>query len=101
MSTRQKAIFFWGGLLFSLALAVFISPFASSFPDGLEKVAESHGFPGKGDLVVWQHAVFPDYEYSGASNPFFNALAAGGLGTVAAALLAWGLGRLITLRKKQ
>ena len=32
------------GLLVALALATFASPFASSKPDGLEKVAEDKGF---------------------------------------------------------
>jgi len=32
------------GLLIALALAIFLSPFASSHPDGLERVAEDKGF---------------------------------------------------------
>jgi hypothetical protein len=34
-------------LLVALILGVFVSPYASSRPDGLERVATDHGFVGK------------------------------------------------------
>jgi cobalt/nickel transport protein len=37
---NQLRGFLWIGLGVSLLLALFLSPFASSSPDGLEKVAE-------------------------------------------------------------
>ena len=36
--------FILGGIALSLALAIFLSPFASPHPDGLERVAEDKGF---------------------------------------------------------
>ena len=36
-------------LFVTLIIAVALSPFASSFPDGLEKVAEQKGFIEKGE----------------------------------------------------
>jgi cobalt/nickel transport protein len=37
-------IFLVGGLLVAIGLAMLVSGFASSSPDGLNKVAEDHGF---------------------------------------------------------
>jgi len=41
---RRVAVFVAVGLLFALGLAFFVSPYASSKPDGLNKVAAEHGF---------------------------------------------------------
>ena len=41
---RRAAVFVAVGLLFALGLAFFVSPYASSKPDGLNKVAAEHGF---------------------------------------------------------
>jgi hypothetical protein len=41
---RSTAFFVIGGLLVALGLAVFLSPLASSSPDGLERVARDQGF---------------------------------------------------------
>lgn len=43
MKTNLK-LFLAAGLLLGLALALLVSPFASSEPDGLQKVAEDEGF---------------------------------------------------------
>ena len=42
--SRRTGLFVLGGLLVALALAFFVSPEASSSPDGLEKVAIDEGF---------------------------------------------------------
>ena len=36
------------GLVAAAGLALFLSPFASKLPDGLDRVAETHGFAGGG-----------------------------------------------------
>ncbi len=48
MDAKRKALWLFvvGGLLVALALAFFVSPYASSSPDGLNKVAEDKGFDG-------------------------------------------------------
>ncbi len=61
------------GLILSLGLALFVSPFASAWPDGLEKVAE-----------------MPAVGSAGAATAL-----AGSAGTVVAFLLAWILGRVL------
>jgi len=97
---NKSKIFLWIALFFSLAIAVFVSPFASSSPDGLEKVAETQGFLEKGETVAWRFPVFPDYEWKTAGNPFVNAAVAGGSGTLLAGLTAWLLGKFLSKRKR-
>ena len=41
---RDVGVFAVGALLLSLALALFVSPWADGDPDGLDKVAEQEGF---------------------------------------------------------
>jgi hypothetical protein len=43
---RTSAGFVAVGLVVAVALALFASPYASSKPDGLNRVAEQHGFAG-------------------------------------------------------
>lgn len=40
----SQRVFLGGGVLVALGLAAGLSPFASGSPDGLNKVAEDHGF---------------------------------------------------------
>ncbi|HKE76264.1 MAG TPA: PDGLE domain-containing protein [Acidimicrobiales bacterium] len=47
MARRRLAVFVAAGLLVALALAFFVSPEASSKPDGLNKVAIDQGFADK------------------------------------------------------
>ena len=48
------------GLSAALLLALVLSPFASSSPDGLEKVAERQGFLAKGEGEPALKAPVPD-----------------------------------------
>lgn len=56
----------------SLVIAGFISWFASPSPDGLEKVAETHGFIGKVMEPVYK--LFPDYTIPGIKGFWSNFL---------------------------
>jgi cobalt/nickel transport protein len=84
------------GLGICLLLALFLSPFASSSPDGLEKVAETKRFASKGEKwKFWKHAPLPDYEISWIKNKNVSTAISGLIGTLAIFLLALGIGRLI------
>jgi PDGLE domain-containing protein len=72
--------------LVSLAMAFFISPFASSNLDGLEKVAEKLGFIDRGEESVWETSPMPDYTAYGDSR--LSGMLAGIIGT----LILFGLG---------
>ncbi len=53
------------GIVVSLTAAIFISPFASAFPDGLEKAAEGFGFINKAETVVDKSFfIIPDYSFA-------------------------------------
>jgi len=84
------------GLGICLLMALFISPFASSNPDGLEKVAETKGFTTKGEgWRFWKHAPIPDYEVPWIKNKDVSTAISGLVGTLAIFLLALGIGKLI------
>ncbi|MHB1043619.1 MAG: PDGLE domain-containing protein [Eubacteriales bacterium] len=87
-------------LLAALAVAVFISPFASSFPDGLERVAEDLGFIQKGEEQVLKSPV-PDYAFPGIKNEGLSTALAGAAGTLLAFGAMYALGRSVARRKNQ
>ncbi len=116
MKARNKSIlaFTLAGLALAVALALIVSPWASSSPDGLEKVAEDKGFLEKAEETdpAWEGAPIPDYAFPGftqeavdeetgevVEEPTRLATALAGLvGTVGIFLLAWGLA--LALKKK-
>jgi cobalt/nickel transport protein len=104
MEARKKSIyiFIFAGLALALALALIVSPWASSSPDGLEKVAEDKGFLEKAEETepVWGSSPVPDYAMPGLedSHPALATALAGLAGTVAIFLIAWGLA--LVLKKK-
>jgi len=69
-------------LLVCLVIAGFFSLFASPDPDGLEKVAEDHGFieAGEGHEVI--KSPMPDYAVPGIENEALSGSLAGIAGTV-------------------
>ena len=93
---RRLTGFVFIGLGICLLLALFLSPFASSKPDGLEKVAETHEFAGKGEgPKLWDRAPFRDYSFPGIKNEKVSTALAGFLGTLSIFFLVIGLGKLI------
>lgn len=68
-------------LLAAMVVAVFLSPFASSSPDGLERVAEDLGFIEKGEQNVITSPI-PDYVLPGIENEKLATSLAGAVGTL-------------------
>jgi hypothetical protein len=88
-----------------LALAVAVglgsaaSPYASSSPDGLEKVAAEKQFLTDGKLhAVQEDAPIPDYAFPGIDNPRVATGVAGFVGTLA--VFGIGLGLAYALRRR-
>ena len=86
-----------------ILLAAFISPWASSSPDGLEKVAEEKGFSDKAETgkPAWEHSPMKDYAMPGIKSEKTSTGISGLVGVVitvvvmlAVAMLVVGLGRL-------
>ncbi|GAC1471921.1 MAG: hypothetical protein NVSMB9_18570 [Isosphaeraceae bacterium] len=81
-----------GGLVIALAVGVFVAPYASEHPDGLEFVGEKIGFL-KGEAPAILRVPIPDYEFPGLANVSLKAAtaAAGLVGT----LVVFGSGLLV------
>ena len=85
------------GIVICLALAALASPFASTSPDGLEKVAEEHGIAPSAPL--WTRAPIPDYAMPNVSHPGIATGTAGVIGTLVVLALGIGLARLLARRR--
>ncbi len=85
------------GLLVALGLAVFVTPLASSLPDGLETVATRLGFEHRAAPPLVS-APAADYRISAVKSPAATTAAAGVIGTLAAFGLALLLGRTLAAR---
>ena len=83
-------------LIASLLLAA-LSPLASSSPDGLEKVAENHGFLGQVHSAPFQ--IIADYVFPGIKNEALSTILAGLLGTALIFGVVYGLAWLIKRRR--
>jgi cobalt/nickel transport protein len=60
--TKSFKPFLVAGILVALGLAVFASPFASTSPDGLNRVAEDQGFSGAADRHAFDSGPVAGYE---------------------------------------
>jgi cobalt/nickel transport system permease protein len=85
-----------GGLAVALAIAVFVAPFASDSPDGLEFVGEKLGFSSEASPAPSIPAPIPDYQLPGLKHVKMATAAAGLLGTLAVFGVAWGMARVLT-----
>ena len=96
------AVVLVAGVVLSLALAVFVSPHASSWPDGLEKVAEDIGFIDRAaERGAWESSPVPDYAVPGLGNEAMATALAGFVGTVLVLAAGWGLVRLVRRRRHE
>jgi len=76
-------------LAVAVGLATAVSPYASSSPDGLEKVAETKAFVADGKLhSIQEDAPIPDYAFPGIDNP----RVATGVAGFAGVLFVFGFG---------
>ncbi len=96
---KKTKLFMLIGLAVAILLAVVVAPFASSLPDGLEKVAEEKGLleRGKGPQS-WRFSPLPDYMVPGLGAGPLATAAAGLIGTLVVFLTGWGLAHIIRMR---
>lgn len=80
------------GLGIALGVA-FLSPLASSDPDGLERVAEDEGFVDEAKDPPYQ--VISDYLFPGIENDNVATILAGLLGVLVVAALTFGIAFLL------
>jgi hypothetical protein len=106
-STRDRknlALFVVGGLLVVLGLASFASPFASSSPDGLEKVSIDEGFSGAAEDHTLGDGPLADYGVEGVEDERLSTGLAGVIGvaiTFGVAMILFGAIRMQADRKRR
>jgi cobalt/nickel transport system permease protein len=85
------------GLVIVLGLAIFVSPYACAWPDGLDKIAQKFGFAGHAATFIktW----IPDYKMPGISSAGIATAIAGALGTAIMFVLACLVGRILVKKK--
>jgi cobalt/nickel transport protein len=81
-------LFLLGGLLLAAGLALFVSGFASSSPDGLEKVAGDEGFLQSARDHLFADGPLADYEVRGIDNERLSTGVSGLVGV----LVTFGVG---------
>jgi len=110
--TKREIIFALGA---ALLLAIVLAPFASPWPDGLEKIAEDKGFLEKSEgqsisIPLWQSreagepalsGPVADYLWPGIANEKLAVGVAGGMGTLVVFLSGYGLARLLKRRNNK
>jgi len=83
------------GIIISL-MAVVLSPFASTNPDGLERVAKDFGFLSSGQSAPFE--ILPDYSLPILGNPGISTVVAGAIGILVVFGIIILLGRSIKRR---
>ncbi|XGV98954.1 MAG: PDGLE domain-containing protein [Leptolyngbya sp. BL-A-14] len=99
LQQQRNRAFVISGLGIALLIAIFLSPFASKNPDGLDRVAKDLKFGDKELQAKPAHqlpfyAVFDEYAVRGMPEQVATPLA-GLAGTLATFGLAWGVGKLL------
>lgn len=98
MSTSVR-LFTALALAVAVGLATAASPFASSSPDGLEKVAQEQGFLQDGRLAAAQEgAPAPGYAFPGVEDERLATGLAGFTGTLLVFAVGYGLARVVVRR---
>lgn len=92
-SSRRNTAFVLGGLLVAFLLAGFLSGYASSSPDGLEKVAEEEGFAHTAKDHSFADWPVADYAVSGIDNERL----AGGVAGIIGVCLVFLVGGAVAL----
>jgi cobalt/nickel transport system permease protein len=87
----------FAGLAISLGIAVFLAPFASRLPDGLDFVGARLGFLSQTPPALILPAPIPDYELA---LPLFHHVGlatalAGSIGTLVVFAAGWGMARVL------
>jgi len=88
---NKQSKFLIAGFVLSLVLAGVVSNFASSSPDGLEKVAEDIGFLDSAKDHTYADGPLADYGVKGIENERLSTGTAGVIGVIATAGVSTGL----------
>ncbi len=87
-------------LVVCLVIAAILSPFASPWPDGLERVAERLGFAARAEGPATVSAPIPDYVFPGITNEGLATAVAGILGTLLVFVVLYAVGKALARGEK-
>ena len=93
--------FLAAGFLVSLFLAGVVSFYASSHPDGLEKVAEDIGFIETAEEHTYADGALADYGVKGIENERASVGVAGVIGVIGTAIVGGALFTFIARKPKK
>ena len=88
MNRRSVAPFVGVGLTVAVLLALVVSQWASSAPDGLERVAQDHGFADTATDSAVAASPLADYSTAGVHTPWLSTGLAGVVGVLLCFALA-------------
>jgi len=90
-------IFLGVALVVAILLGVFVSPFASKSPDGLDKTAEDKGFVEKAEDAkpLWTHSPMKEYAIPGVTNEKVSTGLTGLFGVLITLVVALAIGFLV------
>jgi cobalt/nickel transport protein len=100
MKSISSKKFYFGGAVISLILAGVVSFYASSHPDGLEKVAVEIGFSETAKDPATAGSALADYGVAGVDDERASVGIAGVLGVLATGVVATGLFYYLGKRKQ-
>lgn len=83
MKIKRNILFTAIGILIILIIAMALSLAASSYPDGLERVAERYGFIDRAiEILPEGFFLIPDYTFGGVKNEYWQTSLAGLFGVL-------------------
>ena len=88
MRSSNLRLFIAGGLLVAIGLAMLVSGFASGSPDGLNKVAEDHGFAANARQHLFENGPLAGYAVKGVNGDRLSTGISGLIGV----LVTFGIG---------
>jgi hypothetical protein len=88
---KNLVLFVLGGLLVTVGLAFFVSPFASGSPDGLEKVSIDEGFADSAEDHTFADGPLADYGVEGVEDEGLST----GLSGIIGVVLTFGVGMIV------
>lgn len=102
MDRKSLLLFVVGGLIVAIGLAFFVSPVASSSPDGLEKVSIDQGFADTAEEHALADGPLADYGVEGVDDEGLSTGLSGVIGvaiTFGAGMILFGLLRTLRARR--
>lgn len=97
MRFGRRAVF--ASLAIAVAVAGLLAPWASSAPDGLERVAHDLNFASQASMASW--AIVPDYEAPGVTWPALAVALAGILGVAFVFVVSYTVDRTAKVRVRK